>query len=281
MTPQPHIGQRISAQFEQLSQQERRVAAFILDHFEDLAVYTATDLARLTRVSKSTVTRLFQRLGFENYQAVRRHARELRALGIPLATEGGSSATPLELFRRHQQREQDNLERCLAEIAPETFAEIVTVLDRSRHIVVIGFRNSYPIALHCRQQLIQVRGGVQLAPLPNQSLSDELVGLNEDDLVIVLGFRRRPRVFDGLMAWLAERPMKVLLMADSAFPGMEAADWQLSCGLDSTSAFDSYAVPMSLVCLLANSVLHQRMAEGRQRIDVLADTYEVLDELSI
>ncbi|MCA1772395.1 MAG: LacI family DNA-binding transcriptional regulator, partial [Halomonas sp.] len=62
----PHIGQRITAQFDTLSAQEQRVASFILDHFDDLAVYSAADLARLTGVSKSTVSRLFKRLGFES-----------------------------------------------------------------------------------------------------------------------------------------------------------------------------------------------------------------------
>ncbi|BBI52949.1 hypothetical protein HORIV_53700 [Vreelandella olivaria] len=86
----PHIGQRITAQFDALTAQEQRVASFILDHFDDLAVYSAADLARLTGVSKSTVSRLFKRLGFESYRTVKDHARQLRNLGVPLVIDANA-----------------------------------------------------------------------------------------------------------------------------------------------------------------------------------------------
>ena len=104
----PHIGQRIAAQFDALSAQEQRVASFILDHFDDLAVYSAADLARLTGVSKSTVSRLFKRLGFESYRTVKTHARQLRNLGVPLVIDARAMEEESESgapFQRHLQRE--------------------------------------------------------------------------------------------------------------------------------------------------------------------------------
>ncbi|MCG7599574.1 MurR/RpiR family transcriptional regulator [Halomonas sp. McH1-25] len=282
MTPQPHIGQRIHAQFEELSAQEKRVAGFILDHFDDLAVYSAADLSRLTGVSKSTVSRLFKRLGFASFQAVRAHARELRSLGVPLVTDARAVGNDGERFRRHAQRELDNLSRCFADIAPQDFAEIIDFLDVARRIVVVGFRNSYPLAMHCRQQLIQAREQVSLAPEPNQSLAEELAGLTCNDMVIVFGFRRRPSIFDAMMKALDTMPCRVLLVADpSAKKYGKGIDWHLECPLDSVSAFDSYASAMSLVCLLANGLLHLRLTVGRHRIDTVSDLYQRLEELSI
>lgn len=49
--------------------------------------------------------------------------------------------------------------------------------------------------------------------------------------------------------------------------------------LESLSAFDSYATANSLICLIANAVLHQRLAEGRERIGIISDHYHELDEL--
>lgn len=277
----PHIGQRISVQYADLSAQEQRVAAFILDHFDDLAVYSATDLARLTGVSKSTVSRLFKRLGFESFQAVKRHARELRNLGMPLVTDPEATAGNGERFKRHLAREQENLRRTLAGIEPKTIDAIVQGLDQARRVVLIGFRNSYPLALHCRQQMVQVRNEVVLAPQPNQSLAEELVGLSHQDLVVLFGFRRRPRLFDALVEELAILPCRVLLLGDAtASSYVEKVDWWLECSLDSISAFDSYASAMSLVSLLANGLLHSRLAQGRARIDSVSELYQRMDELS-
>ncbi|MDN3521675.1 MurR/RpiR family transcriptional regulator [Halomonas ramblicola] len=277
----PHIGQRISSRFAELSPQEQRVASFILDHFDDLAVYSAADLARLTGVSKSTVSRLFKRLGFENFQAVKRHARQLRNLGMPLVTNPEAVGGNGERFKRHLEREEENLRRTFAGIEPLAFESVVRALDLARRLVLVGFRNSYPLAMHCRQQLIQVRGEVSLAPEPNQSLAEELAGLGAEDVVVLFGFRRRPRLFDALIDALESMPCRVVLIGDATAANQaERVDWWLECPLDSISAFDSYASAMSLVSLLANGVLHQRLAHGRARIDSVSELYQWLEELS-
>ncbi|KHJ52261.1 MurR/RpiR family transcriptional regulator [Halomonas sp. NyZ770] len=278
----PHIGQRIAAQFDALTAQEQRVATFILDHFDDLAVYSAADLARLTGVSKSTVSRLFKRLGFESFRTVKTHARQLRNLGVPLVIdddamqeEGGAP------FQRHLQREQENLQRCLASLPPATFADCVDALAAAQQIVVMGFRNSYPLALHLRQQLIQARGRVRLAPQPNQSLAEEIVDLTEQDTIVLFGFRRRPTAFAALVTALERSPARVLLIADpTAATFVPQVSWFMEVPLESLSAFDSYATANSLICLLANAVLHHNLSDGRERISDISDQYEALSELA-
>ncbi|SER82460.1 transcriptional regulator, RpiR family [Vreelandella subterranea] len=277
----PHIGQRITAQFDALSAQEQRVASFILDHFDDLAVYSAADLARLTGVSKSTVSRLFKRLGFESYRSVKDHARQLRNLGVPLVIDANAMQDEAGApFQRHLQREQDNLQRCLNGIAADQFAALVERLANARHVVMIGFRNSYPLALHFRQQLIQARAQVRVAPQPNQSLAEEIVDLNDQDVVVLFGFRRRPAAFASLVNALERSPAKVALIADpTAVNFASQVDWLMEAPLESLSAFDSYATANSLICLLANGVLHRRLGEGRERISAISDSYADLSEL--
>jgi len=277
----PHIGQRITAQFDALSAQEQRVASFILDHFDDLAVYSAADLARLTGVSKSTVSRLFKRLGFESYRTVKDHARQLRNLGVPLVIDANAMQDEAGVpFQRHLQREQDNLQRCLNGIAADQFAMLVECLDSARQVVVIGFRNSYPLALHLRQQLIQARSQVRVVPQPNQSLAEEIVDLTEQDVVVLFGFRRRPAAFAALVEALERSPAKVALIADpTAVNFAPQVNWLMETPLESLSAFDSYAAANSLICLLANGVLHRRLAEGRERISAISDIYSELSEL--
>ncbi|MBF60212.1 MurR/RpiR family transcriptional regulator [Halomonas sp. FeN2] len=277
----PHIGQRITAQFDALTAQEQRVASFILDHFDDLAVYSAADLARLTGVSKSTVSRLFKRLGFESYRTVKDHARQLRNLGVPLVIDPNAMQEEVGApFQRHLQREQDNLQRCLNGIAADQFAALVERLDSARHVVVIGFRNSYPLALHFRQQLIQARTQVRVVPHPNQSLAEEIVDLTEQDVVVLFGFRRRPAAFASLIDALERSPAKVALLADpTAVNFASQVTWFFETPLESLSAFDSYAAANSLICLIANGLLHRRLAEGRERISAISEVYAELSEL--
>lgn len=274
-----HIGQRIDRRYSELTQQEQRVADVILDHFDDLAIYNGAELARLANVSKATVTRLFRRLGFSSAREVKEHVRSLRAQGVPLPNSAGANDAP-HGFVEHLAREHHNLQRATQSLAEGRYDEVIAYCAGARRIRIIGFRNSYPVALHLRQQLLHCRQEVSLIPQAGQSLGEELAGLEADDLVVVVGFRRRPQVFERLIEFLEQQPVPWVLIGDgTARRYAHQANVWLEVSVDSVSAFDSYAAAMSLVSLLANGLLHHQMQAGRMRIADIGDLYSALDEL--
>ncbi|QHA85782.1 MurR/RpiR family transcriptional regulator HpxU [Serratia rhizosphaerae] len=273
------LDERLKAQYAALSPQEQRVADFIFDHFNDLISYNSAELARLSGVSKATVSRLFKRLGYDKYKDMRDELRTLRQSGMPL-TDNRDAVQGNTLLARHYKQEMANLTQWVNAIDAQQFAEAIDALAKARRIIIIGMRNAYPAALHLRQQLLQARGQVLLLPQPGQSLSEELVDASAQDLVVMVAFRRRPRIVRPLLQQLQADGVPVLLLcepqAHSLFP---LTRWQLCAPLDSVSAYDSYAVANSLINLLANALLHQLLDSGRPRIHQIATLYQQLDEL--
>lgn len=271
--------ERLKEQYASLSPQEQRVADFIFDHFDDLISYNSAELGQLSGVSKATVSRLFKRLGYEKYKDMREELRTLRQSGMPL-TDNREAVQGNTLLARHYKQEMANLTRWVNTLDAQQFAAVLEKMVVARRIFIVGMRNSWPAALHLRQQLLQARGQVQVLPQPGQSISEELVDLTAGDLVIVIAFRRRPRIIRPLLQQLQDRGIPVLLMcepqAHSLFP---LACWQLCAPLDSVSAFDSYASVNSLINLLANALLHEILDKGRPRIHEIATLYQQLDEL--
>ena len=256
------LDERLKGQYASLSPQEQRVADFIFDHFDDLISYNSAELAQLSGVSKATVSRLFKRLGYDKYKDMRDELRTLRQSGMPL-TDQRDAVQGNTLLARHYKQEMANLTQWVNALDARQFAEALTAMVAARRIVVIGMRNAYPAALHLRQQLLQARGQVLVLPQPGQSLSEELVDLTADDLVM-MAFRRRPRIVRPLLQQLQRDGVPVLLMcepqAHSLFP---LSRWQLCAPLDSVSAYDSYASVNSLINLLANAFLHETLDSGR------------------
>lgn len=272
------IDQKLQEQYDQLTPRERLLADFILDHPQDLALFNTAELARMCGVSKATVSRLFKRLGFASFREGRAMARQLRQQGVPVA----SSADSAVAFASHLQQEETNLKQLFQTLEQPRIDALVTALGTASRVLVIGFRNSYPVALHLRQQLLQVRDRVQLLPQPGQSIGEELVDLGPEDLVVLIGFRRRPRGFDALLSQLIRGPARLVLLADPSLrEAGQRCDWWLECTVDSRSAFDSYAAPMCLVTLLANRLLHLSLEQGRERIARISHQYAALDELSL
>ncbi|WP_409161382.1 MurR/RpiR family transcriptional regulator [Pectobacterium sp. B2J-2] len=273
------IDERLRDRYGELSPQEQRVADFIFDHFNDLISYNSAELARLSGVSKATVSRLFKRLGYPSYRDMRDELRTLRQSGMPLA-DNRDAVQGNTLLARHYKQEMANLTQWINQIDPVQFGAVIQALMQAQRLCLIGLRNSYPVALHLRQQLLQIRQQVTLLAQPGQTLSEELVDLTAQDVVIVVAFRRRPRLIQPLLAQLQKRGVPVLLLCEPQVSALiPLVSWSLCVPLDSVSAFDSYASAMSLVNVISNALLHEMLREGRQRIHHIAELYGELDEL--
>ena len=273
------IDERLRSHYAVLTPQEQRVAEVIFAHPDHLMSYNSAELARLSGVSKATVSRLFKRLGYPSYRAMRDEVRALRQSGLPL-TDTRDAVQGNTLLARHYKQEMANLTQWVNQIDERQFGAVIAALGAARRVCLIGFRNSYPVALHLRQQLLQIRPGVQLVPQPGQTLSEELVDLTPDDVVIFVAFRRRPRAVRTLLAQLQAQQVPVVLVCEpQAASLLPLARWHLAAPLDSVSAFDAYSAAMSLANLLSNALLHHLLADGRQRIHQIAGLYGDLDEL--
>ncbi|MEG9227383.1 MurR/RpiR family transcriptional regulator [Aeromicrobium sp. Sec7.5] len=268
------IDQRIASRYGDLSPQERRAADVLMAHLDDLATYRAAELADLAGVSKATMSRLFRHLGYDDFSEVREHLRSLRGRGVPVTLDGAPS------LAAHLEHDVANLQRAMSGIGEAGLDAAADLLATARTVVVLGQRNSYPVALHLRQQLGQARGGVSVAPAPGQSVSDELIGLDDQDAAVVVAFRRRPATTAGIMALLADRGVPTILLADPSARSLAsgACVW-LECPLSTASAFDSYAAAMSVVAVLADRVLDRSGREGEERVTAIDASYRDLTEI--
>ncbi|MCW2840311.1 MAG: RpiR family transcriptional regulator [Aeromicrobium sp.] len=268
------IDERIAERYTGLSPQERRAADVLLDHLDDLAIYRAAELADLAGVSKATMSRLFRHLGFDDFGEVREHLRGLRSQGVPVTIEGAPSLVA------HLEHEIANLRSAMSRLDEDRLDVAATLVAGAQRVVVLGLRNSYAVALHLRQQLSQARAGVTLAPQPGQSLSEELLGIEAIDAVVVVGFRRRPDNLEELLEIVHAAGTPIVLLADPSARALAAhATVWLECPLTTASAFDSYAAAMSVVAVLADRVLDRVGDAGEERVTAIDASYRSLREI--
>ncbi|MFC7624249.1 MurR/RpiR family transcriptional regulator [Microlunatus sp. GCM10028923] len=269
------IEERIMARYTDFTPQARRAADVILQHRDDLATFSSAELAELSGVSRATLSRLYRQLGFASFADLREQARTLRSRGVPVGDR------PVA-HEDHLAAEHRNLRRMLDSTEPSDWDAIAANLRAARSVTVVGFRNSYPVALHLREQLTQLRDGVRLLPLPGQTLAEELVGLTRGDTVILVGFRRRPSGFAAIVRAVADSGADLLLIADgSARRYTPTATWWIEVPLDSDGPFDSYAAAMSAVAVLANAVGTAPATVAHERITRIAELYDDLGEIEL
>ncbi|MFM2479050.1 MurR/RpiR family transcriptional regulator [Celerinatantimonas sp. MCCC 1A17872] len=273
--PTSELAQRISACLEQLSPKERLLADFLLTHEAELAMYSSADMARLAKVSKPVVSRFFKRLGYDGFSQAREALRRQVTSGAPQFVDLDEDLS--QLLNSHFAQEQRNLQQTLNGLQSQPLEQISHAFKTSKRVFLFGLRNSYPVALHWREQLIQMRENVHLFPQPGQTISEEVVDLTDSDLVVVIALRRRAKVIKALMRELSTRPVKVLLVTDPSGLALTTyADWTLPCHQLSSGGFASYASAMALVSVLCNICLE---SEHKARIEAIDAIYQQFDEL--
>ncbi|MCB1760744.1 MAG: MurR/RpiR family transcriptional regulator [Gammaproteobacteria bacterium] len=277
------IESRIMSAYGKLSQSERRLADVILAQPGGISEFAASELAELAEVSRATTARFFQRLGYLNYRSARLSAREHRRRGSPLEAMHEPTA-PLEArgnFGIHLANDLANLTRSGESIDPGEIDAAVQMLERSRRIFVVGFRNSYSLAAYAFGVLNTVRPGVILLAPGNLDVVELLADIGPGDALLAMGFRRRPTVLRQLLAAARTRQAKTLLICDNeASTTRRLADIPLVCDSRGTFLFDSYVCAMSLINFLCSSTALALGPPAWRRLEDIEKLHDTLNDLA-
>ncbi len=271
---------RIRTSYQGLPKSERRIADLILEFPGEVAAYSATELAELSGGSKAAVTRLIQRLGFSGFDAARRAARNAQAWGSPLYLLSREAPSSDFGARVQAQIDEDtrNITRTLEWLRGDLFDEIVSAVCDARRVFFLGYRNSHFLAGYARGQIIQVRDEVHLIPTAGETIAEDIAGMTDDDLLIVIGFRRRVAEVPRAMAAAQAAGARVLYVTDWSADPAPNATWTLPCAVRGKAVFDRYAAAMSLLHFLSVAVVDRLAATGRGRLQRIEQLHEQLHD---
>ncbi|MFY0989520.1 MurR/RpiR family transcriptional regulator [Halomonas sp. C05BenzN] len=279
---------RIQAHYEELPPAEKRLGDLLLGFPGDIATYSAGELAEAAGTSRAAATRFFQRLGYKDFNEVRLQVREAKRWGSPvylssasrLDGQGADKVMPSQSVADHLDQEVDNLTRTLEAIRPDALRDVVDAMAGARRVHVVGFRNSRMLALYLQRQLLLMRPDVSLLPQSGQTLGEDLVDIGEQDVLVMIGMRRRVGAVTRIMEIARAQGAKILLITDpSATRTARLATWTLTCQVRSPSLLDSYAAAMSVLNLLCSLLFRRAMKEGYERLRRVETLHEELDEL--
>ena len=262
--------QQIEKHYASLSPSGKAIAHYLQQNPIAVLSQSTSLIAEKTATSKATVSRFFRQLGFDSHQQAKDTHVQLREQGVPVVSASSNT--------QQVESEIKNLSHTFEGMSMDVLKEVASLLAKANQITLIGFRNAYPIALHFRQQLKQIRTSIRLLPQPGQTLSEDIIDLGENDLVVLFGFRRRTRQFKFVLNSI--KHCKTVLITDPTGQiYRDQVNHLLVCHIGSESPFDSYAAPMSLVASLCNLTYEELGEEAAKRVEAITDIYILMDEL--
>lgn len=270
---------RVRQALDDLHPAERRLGDFVCDFPGELASYSASELAALAHVSNATVSRFVKRLGYENYEEARRHAREERQTGSRLFLTTSSDARAVQSLGAHVAQGIANLEGTFANITDEQINAVVDAMIATRKVWVLGFRSSHPFADYLQWQMTQVIENIVAIPGGGQTLGEHLVSVAKGDVAVVFGMRRRIARMEMILSALERSGARLLYITDEGVPHRQSAAWHFRCQTLAPGPLFNHVAVMAICHLLATRAIERAGAAGRTRlrgIEAIGDTLEEL-----
>ncbi|MBX3529635.1 MAG: MurR/RpiR family transcriptional regulator [Rhizobiaceae bacterium] len=270
---------RVREALPQLRPAERRLGDFVCDFPGELASYSAQELAALAHVSKATVSRFIQRLGYENYEEARRHARLEKQTGSRLFLATATDASGEQSVAAHAAQAITNIEATFTALTETQVTAIAAAVLAARKVWVVGFRASHPFAAYLQWQLTQVVENIVAIPGAGQTLGEHLVSMTADDVVIVFGLRRRIARMDLVLDQIGRSSGKLLYVTDEGETYRAGATWHLRCQTLAPGPLFSHVSVMALCHLIATRCIEQAAGAGRKRLRSIEAINDGLEEL--
>ena len=244
-----------------------QVAAYALDHPDEIAFGTAASIASSAQVQPSTLVRFAQHFGFDGFsglqQLFRLRLRErnssyedrLRSLeeGGPALSE---SAGILNKFISAAHSSVDSLANV---VDPENFDRAVSILARAETIYLIPKRRSYPISNYMAYAFGKLKVRCQLVGTAAGIDDDLLAFASEKDAAFAVSFSPYASESAAQARALAGRNVPLVSLTDSAFsPLAECSTVWFELVEADHAGFRSLSGSMAFAMALTVSVAEKR-----------------------
>ncbi len=288
---------QINEKFAKMSKGHKKIAAFIMDHYEQAAFMTAARLGETVGISESTVVRFAYALGYEGYPEfqdaladwVKNKLNSVQKIGAKYG-----KSTQSEILTSVLSADMEKISDTIEHVDPHAFETAVDSILSAKNIYIVGLRSCEPLARFLQFYLNIIRGNVHLVCSTSTSeMFEQMMRVNEKDVVIGISFPRYSMRTLKMMEFANDRNAKVITMTDTIHsPMCLYSSCNLMARSDMVSIVDSLVAPLSLINALIVALCLKRPNDVKKHLEALEhvwDNYQVyqkdeinfLDETSL
>lgn len=261
----------IIAQRDELPKRIAQIAAYALDHPDEIAFGTVASIAVAADVQPSTLIRFAQYFGFDGFSSLqdvfRRRLRartssydeRLSRLRHDTPGEGAQATLAGLLSASHQ-----SLDRIAGTLDERILEDAITLLAGAETIYILARRRAYPVATYAAYALAKLGVRVQLVESPAGMTGEMLAFASPQDAALAISFSPYTPSTVEEARLLHERGVPVVSLTDSAFsPLAQCSRLWFEVAEADFGGFRTLAASMALAMAIAVGVGEARR-EGRK-----------------
>ena len=270
----------------EFSKGQKRIARYILDHYDKAAYMTASRLGSIVEVSESTVVRFAIEVGFDGYPEMQRALQELirtRLTAVQRVDVTNSLIGEDDVLDKVLGSDADKIRRTLDEIDRKSFDEAVEKIVAARSIYIIGVRSSSTLAGVLNFNFRIILDNVKFVQTTSGSeMFEQIMSIGPEDVLIAISFPRYSKRIINAVEYATGAGADVISITDSRqSPIAAGADQLLLARSDMVSFVDSLVAPLSIINAIIVAVARKKPDDVRERLEKLEhiwDEYDVYDK---
>ncbi len=267
------------------SKGQRRIATYIMEHYEKAAYMTAAKLGEAVNVSESTVVRFATELGFEGYPEFQRAMQGIirnRLTAFQRIEVTNHLIGDGDVVDKILTSDADKIKHTAEELDRDAFDRAVEALLGARQIYIMGVRSSSHLAGFLDSGLRRMFDNVKvIQSTAGSEVFEQMINIGKEDVLVAISFPRYSRRVVTAVEVAHNAGANVISLTDSHHsPIAPHADQLLTAHTDMASFVDSLVAPLSIInaLIVALSLKKQNdLTERLHRLEQIWQEYEVYD----
>lgn len=270
---------KIQEHFADLSKGQKRIANFLLEHYDKAVYLTASRLGEIAGVSESTVVRFAIELGFDGYPKLQRALEELVKNKLTASQRIQVSSDRIFKSNKHilnavLESDSERIQSTMNDLDEDNFDKVVETILNGNKIYVVGGRSSAMLSGFLTFYLnLMVDNVINVNSSTVTEIFEQIYRIEEGDVFIGISFPRYSQRTIKAMEYANSKKATTIAITDSNIsPLLKFADLSLIARSDMVSFVDSLVAPLSVI----NALL---VAISVKKQDELVNTLDKLERL--
>ncbi len=266
--------------FHDLSKSQKIVAKYINENYDKVAFMTASNLAKETGVSESTVVRFSNRLGYESYTYFQKDLQELlkKKLTTVQRAEMPGYSVQSSILKQVLQADMENIKQTVDELDEDTFDRVVQMIFSASKIYIIGLRSSGMVSEYLGYYLNFLFDNIEMVRYGVNDVFEQILKVREGDVVIGISFPRYSKRTYELMKYAQEQGGITVAITDSDFsPIAECSQETIIAKSNMASFVDSLVAPLSIANALIVALSMKKREELQKYFSKLEEIWSKYD----
>lgn len=278
---------KIKKVYPSLSKGHKKIASYILEHYDKAAFITASRLGKTVGISESTVVRFATELGFEGYPELQRALQEMirsKLTSVQRMEVTSGRIGRDDVLEKVLSSDIEMIRSTLEKTSRQDFSQAVSAVNSAKKIYILGVRSSASLASFMAFYFNLVYDNVVLVNTASVSeIFEQMFRIDENDVCIAISFPRYSKQTLNALRFVRDSGAIIISITDSdCSPIAPLADHLLVARSDMASFVDSLVAPLSLInAFIVASTLSRReeVYQNFNKLEHIWDEYQVYEKV--